>query len=267
MDVGSGCSRSSHKFACAVVDFAAHVFPNSQFILEENRNVLGMPIPMATVTYSAAEERFKPIEDVSVVEGFRHRYDLPREFIAVVTRAVHPGRESGPLFPGKSPEVAFRAFARVRNRIPHELVFVGRRVREHLIQAEGALPDFSRVRFIDHIPFEDMHLLYKAAAIFVDPCIYEGCPNTDCKRWHAVGLALLPQQAVAPMWVAGAHSSHALWMMKIWLANYRRWLWMKICRRSWQPQFTTITRVQLAQVGRAHWMCSKRSHNRCGNRT
>jgi glycosyltransferase involved in cell wall biosynthesis len=157
----------------------AHVFPNSTFVLEENREVLRLPIEHATVAYSAADERFQPLADAGALEAFRRRYRLPRNFILVVTRVVHGGQEKdGPLFPGKNPEVAFRAFRRIRDEIGHDLVFAGHRVQEYLEQTEGQDADFDRAHFVGQVPFEESHLLYNAAAIVVNPCVYEGCPNT-----------------------------------------------------------------------------------------
>jgi glycosyltransferase involved in cell wall biosynthesis len=156
----------------------AHVFPNSTFILEENRRVLGMPIEHATVTYSAADPRFRPETDREELERFRRKYALPERFILVVSRVLHIGVKNSGFFPGKSPEVAYRAFMRVRERIPHELVFAGDRIRDYLNHKEGAGADFNRVRFLDFVPFEEINLLYNLAEIFVNPCGYEGCPNT-----------------------------------------------------------------------------------------
>jgi glycosyltransferase involved in cell wall biosynthesis len=34
------------------------------------------------------------------------------------------------------------------------------------------------VHFVGQVPFEQSHVLYNAAAIVVNPCVYEGCPNT-----------------------------------------------------------------------------------------
>jgi glycosyltransferase involved in cell wall biosynthesis len=156
----------------------AHVFPNSRFILEENRRVLKLPIEHATVTYSGTDDRFHVIEDAAAIADFKGRYALQRPFILVVTRVLHFGMEKAGYFPGKSPEVAFRAFAKIRDRIPHDLVFAGKQVEGYLRETEGPHADFSRVRFLDFVPFQDMHLLYNATDLFVNPCVYEGCPNT-----------------------------------------------------------------------------------------
>jgi len=156
----------------------AHVFPNSRFILEENRRVLKLPIEHSTVTYSAADERFAPSHDPAALQEFRNRYALSRPFILVVSRVLHFGMERAGFFAGKSPEIAYRAFTKIRDRIPHELVFAGRQIEAYLRHAEGADADFRGVRFLDFVPFADMHFLYCAADLFVNPCVYEGCPNT-----------------------------------------------------------------------------------------
>jgi glycosyltransferase involved in cell wall biosynthesis len=157
---------------------SAHVFPNSKFILEENRGVLNMPIAHATLQYSAADPRFQPASNPAEIAAFRTKYELPPRSILVVTRVIHPGMKTRQFFPGKSPEVAFRAFAKIRDRVPHQLVFAGNRIREYLLQTEGPQANFERVKFIKFVPFEAMHLLYQSAEIFVNPCMYEGCPNT-----------------------------------------------------------------------------------------
>jgi len=156
----------------------AHVFPNSRFILEENRRALKMAIGHSTVTYSAAEERFAPSHDPAALQELRIRYALSRPFILVVSRVLHFGMERAGFFSGKSPELAYRAFTKIRDRIPHELVFAGREVEGYLRHTEGPDADFRAVRFLDFVPFQDMHLLYGAADVFVNPCVYEGCPNT-----------------------------------------------------------------------------------------
>jgi glycosyltransferase involved in cell wall biosynthesis len=137
-----------------------------------------MPIEHATVTYSGTDERFTLLKDPVPVAQFRTRMGLQQPFILVVTRVLHFGMEQAGFFPGKSPEVAFRAFAKIRDRIPHDLVFAGKEVEAYLRHTEGPDADFRRVRFLDFVPFQDMHLLFNAADIFVNPCVYEGCPNT-----------------------------------------------------------------------------------------
>ncbi|MBU1190598.1 MAG: glycosyltransferase family 4 protein [Gammaproteobacteria bacterium] len=158
---------------------AAHLFPMSNFILEENRRVFGLPLTNATLAYAAADNHFQRIGDASLLEAFQREYQLPARFILSVTRVDHPGLEGSTSFhAGKNPETTFRAFARIRDRVPHELVFAGRRVRDYLLHTEGPDVNFERVRFLDFVPYEEMPKLYNLAELFVNPAYYEGCPGT-----------------------------------------------------------------------------------------
>ena len=158
---------------------AAHLFPMSSFILEENRRVLGLPLANTTLAYAAADRHFQRVDDAEALEAFRHKYQLPPRFILSVTRVDHPGLEgSTSFYGGKNPETTFRAFARIRDRVPHELVFAGRRARDYLLHTEGPDVNLDRVRFIDFVPYEELPKIYNVAELFVNPAYYEGCPAT-----------------------------------------------------------------------------------------
>ena len=156
-----------------------HIFPMSQFILEENRKVLGLPFTNTTLAYAAADQHFKKIDDAGALEAFRRKYELPERFILSVTRVDHPGLEgSTSFYGGKNPETTFRAFAAIRDRVPHTMVFAGRRVPDYLRHTEGAGVNLDRVKFIDFVPYEELPKLYNLAELFVNPAYYEGCPST-----------------------------------------------------------------------------------------
>lgn len=158
---------------------AAHIFPMSRFILEENRRVLNHPLENATLAYSAPQADFAPCEDQSFLDEYRKKLNLPERYILSVTRVTHPGVEgSTSFYPGKNPETTFRAYAKIRDLVPHKLVFVGHRVREYLLNVEGEDVDLEGVEFQDFIPHKDVHILYKLADLYVNPAPYEGCPNT-----------------------------------------------------------------------------------------
>ena len=158
---------------------SSHIFPMSKFILEENRRVVGLPFENATIVYAAPDSHFKPVDDPDVLTKFKAKYNLPDKFILLVTRVDHPGLEgSTSFYPGKHPETALRAFQKIRKQIPHKIVFAGRRVRDYLIHTEGQDVDLEGVEFVTFIPYDELHLLYNAADLFVNPAPYEGCPNT-----------------------------------------------------------------------------------------
>lgn len=157
---------------------AAHLFPNSRFILEENREHLRLPFRNATVTYSAPHREFRPHLDAAVLHECRVKYDLPARFILGVTRVDHPGLDKSTSFhPGKNVETTVRAYSLCRQHVPHKLVIAGRRVREYLLST-GWQPDgVDDIQFLGFVPREDMPALYNLAELFVIPSFYEGCPT------------------------------------------------------------------------------------------
>jgi len=157
----------------------AHIFPNSRFILDENRKYLGLPFDNTTVTYSAAHEHFRPITDSGALEEFRRKYNIPRKFILSVTRVDHPGLEGSTSFhAGKNIETTIRAFGLCREAIPHKLVIAGRRVREYLLAMGWRDEHLKGVHFTGFLPNEEIPKLYNLADLFVIPSFYEGCPST-----------------------------------------------------------------------------------------
>jgi hypothetical protein len=72
-----------------------HLFPISQFVIDETRKYLKVPFEnKTTVVYPAPKAFFHPIKDVSALENFRYRYKLPEKFILTITRVDHPGPNS-----------------------------------------------------------------------------------------------------------------------------------------------------------------------------
>jgi glycosyltransferase involved in cell wall biosynthesis len=154
---------------------AAHLFPMAKFILDENRKYMGLPLKTATVTYPAPQDHLKPVSDLAGLESFRKTYKLPQRFILSVTRVDHPGLDnSRSFYPGKNPQATLRAFLLCRDKIPHQLVFAGRRVREFFLHLGFQEADFERVHFINFVPFKELAKLYSLADLIVVPPFYEG---------------------------------------------------------------------------------------------
>jgi glycosyltransferase involved in cell wall biosynthesis len=157
---------------------AAHIFPMSKFILDENRKYLGLPLENTTVTYTANNVHFQPIDDSAILEAFRNEHALPEKFILSVTRVENIGNNKTSFCATKNVETTVRAYALCRASIPHQLVIAGRRVREYLLHMGWSNAALEGIRFLDFVPHEDMHKLYNLADLFLLPSFYEGCPHT-----------------------------------------------------------------------------------------
>jgi glycosyltransferase involved in cell wall biosynthesis len=80
-------------------------------------------------------------------------------------------------YPHKKVHVLIEAFHRVMDKIPHNLVVVGRarRGEELFLNSAQQLADSDRlIRFQDGLPYKDLQILYQAADMFVLPSAYEG---------------------------------------------------------------------------------------------
>jgi glycosyltransferase involved in cell wall biosynthesis len=117
------------------------------------------------VTPLGVDPRFRrpPAEEIA---EFRQQNELARPFILAV----------GTREPRKNLPALVRAFARVKESIPHDLVHAGGSgwLPEELDRAiaEARLGD--RLRFVDFVPHDDLPRWYAAADCFVMPSLYEG---------------------------------------------------------------------------------------------
>ncbi len=186
---------------------AKHIFPFSNFVVEENRKYFNLRSDRITVTHPAPTEHFHRISDKAALARFRAEQDLPERFVLAVTRVSHTGHDNPTWFPGKNIETVLHAFALVRDAIPHELVVAGGVVREYLLATGWEESDLKRVRFLGLVPHANMPPLYSAAEMFVLPSLYEsysfplaeamacGCPvitsDTSACPETTAGAALL----------------------------------------------------------------------------
>lgn len=120
------------------------------------------------VIYPGVDERFHPLSDRARLERVRLRYSIEGPFILSV----------GTLEPRKNYPRLIEAFHRLRHdtHIPHRLVIVGglgwryagvfRSVEQLGLQDE--------VRFLGHVPEEDLIALYNLCEAFAFVSLYEG---------------------------------------------------------------------------------------------
>jgi glycosyltransferase involved in cell wall biosynthesis len=117
------------------------------------------------VTHLGVEERFQPASPGQVAE-VRERYAVEQPFVLYV----------GTLEPRKNLPALLRAFARIKDDVPHNLALAGAkgwRSREFQDAVEQAnLGD--RLRLLGFVDERDLPALYSAADLFAFPSLYEG---------------------------------------------------------------------------------------------
>lgn len=116
--------------------------------------------------YHGVDRRFRPQQDPAALRAFREKYAIAFPFVLYL----------GQIYPMKNVGNLIRAFARLRGRVPHRLLIVGK----PLVKAEEdlglieALGVGDIVRRVGWVPDEDVPLFYDAAELFAFPSIYEG---------------------------------------------------------------------------------------------
>jgi glycosyltransferase involved in cell wall biosynthesis len=174
---------------------ASHLFPWSEFNLDETRKYLRLPLENATVTPFAPDASFVQLCDAETLRDFRRSNGLPERYILTVTRVLNLGNQSATFTGTKNVETTLRAFHQIREQVPHKLVIKGRLVREYL-QYKG-WKDLEGVHFVSQFfPREEIPKLYQSADLCVLPSFYEGCPTTLIEAM-ACGCAIVASKTSA----------------------------------------------------------------------
>jgi glycosyltransferase involved in cell wall biosynthesis len=153
---------------------SSHFFPWTQFVLDENRKYLRLPLKNATVTYGGVDPSFHASYDSKSLEECRSQYGLPDRFILSVTRVENLANKSASFSGTKNVETTLRAFARIREQVPHKLVIVGRHVKEYLESVGWKESEFKNIHFMGFIPHAELPKVYNLADLLVMPSFYEG---------------------------------------------------------------------------------------------
>lgn len=142
------------------------------------------------------------------------RLRVPEERIVVAPNAVgeifsslQPCSQSRPFvlcvansYPHKNLGRLVAAFSRIADRIPHELVLVGRK-------RSGEPPIRPRVRRIERVSLEELAGLYQGCAAFILPSFYEGF-GLPALEAMAAGARVLVSRAAALPEVCGAAGTY-----------------------------------------------------------
>jgi glycosyltransferase involved in cell wall biosynthesis len=146
---------------------AAKVIAVSQRTKEDLMAHYHLPENKVAVTYEAASEAFRPIEQQAELTEVRERYGLHEPFILTI----------GNLQPRKNMIHLVKAYASLhRKGFAHQLVIAGqaywRTSDIYRAVKEWGLED--KVLFTGYVPDADLPLLYNAADLFAFVSLYEG---------------------------------------------------------------------------------------------
>jgi glycosyltransferase involved in cell wall biosynthesis len=144
---------------------ADRVLADSQATRDDLIEYMGVPPEKVQVLYSGVDGRFRPTEEPGERERLKERYGLPgdRPYVLSV----------GTVQPRKNYVRLIRAFASLE-RTSHELVIAGGHgwlYQEVLAEAEERK---DRVRMLGFVDDADLPALYRGAALFAFPSLYEG---------------------------------------------------------------------------------------------
>jgi uncharacterized protein (TIRG00374 family) len=181
----------------------AHLFPMSQFNLDETKKYVSRRYDNATVTYTAPARHIRRIEDAGARDAFRRKYRLPERLILGLARVGHVGLDSSQSFyEGKNVDATVKAFIRCRDQISHDLVLTGFRVKEYLEYKGFRGRDFDRIHIVGFLPYEEIPYVYSVADVVIIPSFYEGTSITLMEAM-ACGCPVIASRGGACPEVAG----------------------------------------------------------------
>lgn len=120
-----------------------------------------------TVAYEAADPAFaRPLPEAMRRKRLRGFLSFENPYILCIANT----------YPHKNVHTLIEAFGRILEKIPHQLVLVGKpRLGESEVQtALRNVSDASRIQRLLKVDYEDLIALYQGADLFVSPSLYEG---------------------------------------------------------------------------------------------
>jgi glycosyltransferase involved in cell wall biosynthesis len=148
-----------------ILPAADRVISLSHAMTDDFRKYVNYPIAQVRTIYHGVSDKFKVETDYDRLLRAREEYELPERFILFVGR----------LYPQKNFATLVRAFAHIKDTIPHRLIVVGRPRYKfegelNLLQELGLE---KRVDFLQYVPNDDLPMIYNLADCFVYPSLYE----------------------------------------------------------------------------------------------
>ena len=129
---------------------------------------LGIPAEKIFVTYEAASPIFCQTQDVEQIGGIRTKYNLPSDYILAI----------GSADPRKNITTLVQAYAQLpadlKTAYQLAIVWTHPLMADTLMRQVKDLGLTECVRFLMHVPDEDLVLLFNGASLFVFPSLEEG---------------------------------------------------------------------------------------------
>ncbi len=128
--------------------------------------LLKCPEDKIQVIYQSCNPDFYYSKPESEIESVKSRFELPEFYILYV----------GALEERKNVISLVKAFSRIKDHIPHELILVGRgKEYKKLIEKEIIDQGLQlRVKILENVENDDLPAMYQAASLFVFPSFFEG---------------------------------------------------------------------------------------------
>jgi glycosyltransferase involved in cell wall biosynthesis len=144
---------------------ADRVISISKVMTEDFRKHVNYPISQVRTIYHGVNKKFRLVTDEEQLAKAREEYELPERFILFV----------GHFYPQKNFAVLARAFAKLKETIPHRLIVAGRPrwKADSDLQLVQDLGISKRVDMLQFVPNDDLPLIYNLADCFVYPSLYE----------------------------------------------------------------------------------------------
>lgn len=144
---------------------ADRIISLSNAMTADVRKYVNYPVSQVRTIYHGVSDKFRVETDCNRLARARSRYHLPDRFILFVGR----------LYPQKNFATLARAFAIVKDQIPHKLIVAGqpRFKFEGELNLLRELGVVDRVDFLRYVPNDDLPLIYNLADCFVYPSLYE----------------------------------------------------------------------------------------------
>jgi glycosyltransferase involved in cell wall biosynthesis len=148
-----------------IMPAADRVISISKTMTEDLRRIGNYPVQNIRTIYHGVSAKFRVITNRAVLDAAREEYLLPDHFLLFV----------GHLYPQKNFSNLAKAFHLISDRIPHDLVVVGRPRWKYqddlrLIDDLGLC---DRLHFLHWVSNDDLPAIYNLAAGFVYPSLYE----------------------------------------------------------------------------------------------